>query len=309
MSAQKLRLGFVGIGVMGKSMCKHLINAGHSLSIYNRTVSKCEPLSALGAKIAASPKEIGANSDIVFSIVGYPHDVEDIILGANGILKGAQSGTIIVDMTTSEPSLAKKIYQEALKKKVYTLDAPVSGGDVGAANATLSIMVGGDQKVFDKVLPLFQVMGKNIKYMGPAGSGQHTKMVNQTLIASNMIGVCEGLLYAHQVGLNLEETIKAVGSGAAGSFSINTLGPRMIKGDFDPGFFVEHFIKDMGIALSEAKKMNLSLPGLALAHQLYIALQAQGHRRKGTQALILALETLSGKHDFAQLQKDRQSKL
>jgi len=194
---------------------------------------------------------------------------------------------------------------------VYTLDAPVSGGDVGARNATLSIMCGGDKKIFDKVKPLFEKMGKseNIKYMGPAGSGQHTKMVNQTLIASNMVGVCEGLLYAHQVGLDLEETIKAVGGGAAGSFSINVLGPRIIKGDFDPGFFVEHFIKDMGIALSEAKRMNIALPGLALANQLYIALQAQGNGRKGTQALILALETLSGKNHFAQLQKNRESKL
>jgi len=282
------------------------------MAVYNRTISKCDSLQQLGATVASSPRHVAEHADIIFTIVGYPQDVQSTILDADtGILSGCtpSSNQVIVDMTTSQPSLAKSIAEQCQSRNVACLDAPVSGGDIGAKNAALSIMVGGDSATFQRVLPLFEIMGKNIKHMGEAaGSGQHTKMVNQILIASNMIGVCEGLLYAYRVGLDLEETIKAIGSGAAGSFSINVLGPRIVSGDLDPGFFVEHFIKDMGIALDEAKKMNLSLPGLSLAHQLYIALQSQGHAKKGTQALILALESLSGYSDFAKMEQRRSNK-
>jgi 3-hydroxyisobutyrate dehydrogenase len=200
---------------------------------------------------------------------------------------------VLVDMTTSEPSLAREIYEKALGKGVASVDAPVSGGDAGARNAALSIMVGGDAEVVEAVRPLLECLGKTVVHQGPAGAGQHTKMVNQILIASYMVGVCEALLYAYKAGLDVETVLKSVGGGAAASWSLNNLGPRINKRDFEPGFFVEHFIKDMGIALDEAKKMNLSLPGLALAHQLYLAVQAQGYGRKGTQALMLALESLS----------------
>eukprot|EP01084_Bolivina_argentea_P147102 257416_1 len=294
---------------MGQHMCSHLINAGYSMTVFNRTLSKCEPLKKLGASIATSPRQVAENSDIIFSIVGYPQDVKTTILDeTNGVISGTSpdKNQIIVDMTTSEPSLAKEIAQQCSLSNVSCLDAPVSGGDVGAKNATLSVMVGGSMETFNRVLPLFEVMGNNIKHLGEeAGSGQHTKMVNQILIASNMVGVCEGLLYAYRVGLDLNETIKAIGSGAAGSFSINVLGPRIVNGDLDPGFFVEHFIKDMGIALDEAKKMNIALPGLSLAHQMYIALQSQGNGKKGTQALILALESLSGYDDFRKMEQNR----
>jgi len=276
------------------------------MTVFNRTLSKCDPLAQLGATVASSPREVAQQSDIIFSIVGFPKDVRSTILDEpDGALHGCSPGAVIVDMTTSSPDLARDIASRSTASNVTCLDAPVSGGDVGAKNGTLSIMVGGDTATFERVLPLFDLMG-TAKHMGKeAGCGQHTKMTNQILIANNMVGVCEGLLYAHRVGLDLEETIKAVGSGAAGSFSINVLGPRIVNGDLDPGFFVEHFIKDMGIALDEAKRMNIALPGLSLAHQMYVALQSQGHGRKGTQALVLALETLSGSADFAQMEQDR----
>jgi 3-hydroxyisobutyrate dehydrogenase len=256
--------------------------------------SKVEDLVAKGAKAAATPAEVAANSDIVFTMVGYPSDVRDVILGPSGVLASLREGGIVVDMTTSEPSLAVEIDAAAKAKGVGSLDAPVSGGDIGAREARLSIMCGGSAATFASVLPLFQVMGKNIKLLGGPGCGQHTKMVNQILIATNMIGVCEGLLYAYQAGLNPEEVIEAVGAGAAGSWSVNNLGPRIVKGNFEPGFFVEHFIKDLGIALAEATRMKLDLPGLALGHRLYLELQAQGGARKGTQALFLALQKLNG---------------
>eukprot|EP01083_Nonionella_stella_P021967 60758_1 len=309
-SPSNTKLGFIGTGVMGRHMCSHLINAGYSMTVFNRTLSKCEPLKSIGASIAHSPHEVAQQSDIIFTMVGYPHDVESTILDPQqGVLSGCSSEKehIIVDMTTSEPSLAQTIADQCLSSKhVSCLDAPVSGGDVGAKNATLAIMVGGERSTYDRVLPLFEIMGNNIKYLGGSGSGQHTKMVNQILISSNMVGVCEGLLYAYRVGLNLEETIQAIGTGAAGSFSLNVLGPRIVSGDLDPGFFVEHFIKDMGIALDEAKKMNISLPGLALTHQMYVALKSKGHGKKGTQALILALESLSGYDGFATMEQNRQ---
>lgn len=279
---------------MGKSMAGHVQTAGHELYVFNRTKSKAQQLLENGAQWCGSPPEVAKNAEIVFTIVGFPKDVEETYLGERGVLSIDGPCRIVVDMTTSEPGLAKTIAQAASKKGISSLDAPVSGGDIGARNATLAIMVGGDKKAFDEVLPLFELMGKNIAYMGEAGAGQHTKMCNQTLIAGTMIGVCESLLYASKVGLDQQAVIDIIGQGAASSWSINNLGPRIVKGNYDPGFFVEHFIKDMGIALKEAAAVNLSLPGLALVHQLYVALQAQGHGRAGTQALMLALKTLNG---------------
>ncbi len=290
----KTRLGWIGTGVMGRSMAAHLIDAGFSMTVYSRTRAKAESLLDKGAAWADSPASVAEASDVVFAIVGFPQDVREVFLGEAGALQGSSPGTILVDMTTSQPSLAVEIYQRAKERDVASVDAPVSGGDVGAREARLSIMIGGDREVVEALQPCWQAMGKTIVYQGGPGSGQHTKMVNQTLIATNMIGVCEALLYAYRAGLNLETVMQSVASGAAGSWSLSNLGPRIIANNFDPGFFVEHFIKDMGIALQEAHQMNLSLPGLALAHELYMALKAQGHGRDGTHALQLALARLSG---------------
>ena len=288
------RVGWIGLGVMGASMCGHLIKAGFSATVFSRTKSKAQPVLDLGAAWADSPKQVAEQSDIIFSIVGFPSDVREVLLGNEGALAGCSDGNVLVDMTTSEPSLAVEIAAAAETKGVHSVDAPVSGGDVGAKEARLSIMIGGDKQVVDALQPCWDAMGKTIVYQGPAGSGQHTKMVNQTLIATNMIGVCEALLYAHQAGLDLPTVMQSVSSGAAGSWALSNLGPRIIDNNFDPGFFVEHFIKDMGIALSEANRMGLALPGLALGKQLYEALKAQGHGRDGTHALQLALASLSG---------------
>ncbi|CAI5714329.1 unnamed protein product [Hyaloperonospora brassicae] len=293
--AVKPRVGWIGTGVMGASMVGHILKHGYDVTVFNRTPAKCKDLVKEGAQVASSPAEVAKVSDIVFGIVGYPSDVRKVFLDPEqGVLSSIKAGGVIVDMTTSEPSLAKEIYETAKQKGVSSLDAPVSGGDVGAREATLSIMVGGDTATVESTRPLFQLMGKNICHMGGAGAGQHTKMVNQILIATNMIGVVEGLLYAHKSGLDAEKVIRAVSAGAAGSWSVSNLGPRIAKRNFDPGFFVEHFVKDMGIALKEAASMNLALPGLALANQLYVAVKAQGHGRLGTHALMLALEQLNG---------------
>jgi 3-hydroxyisobutyrate dehydrogenase len=281
----KMKIGWVGTGVMGKSMCNHLIDAGYDVSVYNRTKEKALDLINKGAKWYSSSMEVAQNSDIIFTIVGFPKDVEEVYLGSQGILKSIKEGSIIVDMTTSEPSLAQKIYEEAKKYGVSAMDAPVSGGDVGAKEGTLAIMVGGDRDIYDEILPLFQLMGKNIAYMGGAGAGQHTKMSNQILIASTMIGVVESLIYAYKAGNDLDDVINVIGKGAAGCWSINNLGPRIVKKNYDPGFFIKHFIKDMGIALKEAKIMSLSLPGLALAYQFYIAAEALGLEDLGTHGL------------------------
>ncbi|MGE3819332.1 MAG: NAD(P)-dependent oxidoreductase [Isosphaeraceae bacterium] len=287
------RIGWIGTGVMGVSMCGHLMAAGYETTVFNRTASRTKPLADRGAKVAGSPKEVAQASDVIFSIVGYPADVRDVTLGADGSLAGARPGAVLVDMTTSEPALAVEIFEAAKAKGVASVDAPVSGGDVGAKEARLSIMIGGEAQTVQSLMPLFETMGKTIVHQGAAGAGQHTKMVNQILIATNMIGVCEALLYGHKAGLDLETVLQSVGSGAAGSWSLNNLGPRMMAGNFEPGFYVEHFLKDMGIALSEAKRLGLALPGLALAEQLYRAVRAQGLGRKGTQALMLALASLS----------------
>ncbi len=292
--AGKTRIGWIGTGVMGSSMCGHLIDAGFEATVFSRTREKAEPLVEKGAAWAATPRAVAERSDVVFSIVGFPSDVREVILGDDGVLAGSSEGSVIVDMTTSEPSLAVEIAGAAKESGVHAIDAPVSGGDIGAKGGTLSIMIGGDAEVVEALAPCWEAMGKTVVHQGGAGAGQHTKMVNQTLIATNMIGVCEALLYAHRAGLDLPTVLQSVGSGAAGSWSLSNLGPRIMDNHFDPGFFVEHFIKDMGIALDEAKRMNLALPGLALAHQLYLALQAQGHGRDGTHALQLALASMSG---------------
>jgi 3-hydroxyisobutyrate dehydrogenase len=289
----KTRIGWIGTGVMGRSMCGHLIAAGYSATVFNRTSDKAAPLIGKGAKLAASPQEVAQASDVVFTIVGYPRDVREVTLGERGTLAGARPGTVLVDMTTSEPALAIEIARSARANGVHAIDAPVSGGDVGAREARLSIMIGGDKDVVDALRPLFETMGKTIVHQGPAGAGQHTKMVNQVLIASNMIGVCEALLYGFKAGLDLDVVLQSVSTGAAGSWSLSNLGPRIITNNFEPGFFVEHFLKDMGIALAEARRLQLSLPGLALAEQLYRAVEAQGYARKGTHALMLALSSLS----------------
>ena len=289
----KTRIGWIGTGVMGRSMCGHLIAAGYQATVFNRSAEKAKPLVEQGAKLAESPQAVALTSDVVFTIVGFPRDVREVTLGPHGTLASAKAGTVLVDMTTSDPSLAIEIDQAARGKKVHAVDAPVSGGDVGAKEARLSIMIGGEKDVVDALQPLFETMGKTIVYQGPAGAGQHTKVVNQVLIASNMIGVCEALLYAFKAGLDLNVVLQSVSSGAAGSWSLSNLGPRMIAGNFEPGFFVEHFLKDMGIALAESRRMKISLPGLALAEQLYRAVEAQGYGRKGTQALMLALAHLA----------------
>jgi 3-hydroxyisobutyrate dehydrogenase len=288
------RVGWIGTGVMGSSMCGHLLAAGFSVAVFNRTRQKAEGLLAQGAVWADSPQAVAERSDVIFSIVGYPRDVEGALLGPYGVLAGCKPGNVIVDMSTSEPALAREIARQAATKRVASLDAPVSGGDIGAREARLSIMIGGDREAAEALQPCWEVMGKTIVYQGGPGAGQHTKMVNQVLIASNMVGVCEALLYGYRAGLDLPTVLKSVSSGAAGSWSLSNLAPRIIDNRFEPGFFVEHFIKDMGIALDEAKRMGLSLPGLALAHQLYLALQAQGHAKDGTHALELALAALSG---------------
>jgi len=287
------KVGWIGTGVMGRWMCQHLMTKGFSTTVFNRSKEKTQPLAELGAKVVDSPRAVAEQSDITFAIVGFPSDVRECFLGSNGALAGSKPGAILVDMTTSEPSLAVEIADAARKKGVYALDAPVSGGDVGAKNAALSIMIGGDADVVDAVKPLFECLGKTIVHQGGPGLGQHTKMVNQILISSNMVAVCEGLLYGYKAGLEMEKVFQSVSVGAAGSKALEVLGPRILARNFEPGFFVEHFIKDMGIALEEAKRMNLSMPGLALANQLFLALKAQGYGRKGTQALMLALEHLS----------------
>ncbi|MCP5520371.1 MAG: NAD(P)-dependent oxidoreductase [Verrucomicrobiales bacterium] len=287
------RLGWIGTGVMGAPMAGHLLKQGWALTVSSRTRSKAEPLLAAGARWAGSPAEVAAQSDIVFSMVGFPEDVASVYFGPDGLLAQATSGSILVDLTTTRPALACEIARVALDKGIHTIDAPVSGGDVGARNATLTIMVGGDEAAVETVTPLLGILGKNIVHQGPAGAGQHAKMCNQITIAGTMIGVCESLIYGHRAGLDLETLLRAISGGAAGCWTLTNLAPRIIARNFDPGFYVEHFIKDMQIALEEAARMNLALPGLALVHQLYQAVAAQGHGRKGTHALMLALERIS----------------
>jgi len=293
-SPASTRLGWIGTGVMGSSMCLHLLEAGYGVSVFSRTRSKADGLLDAGATWATLPGDVAQGSDIVFTMLGFPADVRDVTLGPHGVVASAPEGAIVVDMSTSDPALAVEIADAGERRGVHSLDAPVSGGDIGAQNAALSIMVGGPVDVVRAVTPCFEKMGTTIVRQGDHGAGQHTKMMNQILIASGMVGVCEALLYAYRAGLDLETVLTSVSGGAAGSWSLTNLAPRAIAGNMAPGFLVDHFVKDMGIALSEASRMRLSLPGLALAHQLYVALQAQGGGQNGTQSLVRALGALSG---------------
>ena len=290
---KKISIGWIGSGVMGHAMCGHLLDAGHRVFLYNRTRGKATDLIDRGARWCPTPKAVAEAAEVIFSIVGYPRDVEEVILGVEGVLAGAKKDAVIVDMTTSSPALANTIYQQARDKAVAALDAPVSGGDVGAREAALAIMVGGDPAAFKRILPLFELMGGHIAHMGGPGAGQHTKMCNQILIAGTMIGVVESLLYAHRAGMDRDAVIDVIGKGAASSWAINHVGRRITAGNFDPGFYVKHFVKDMGIALEEARRMNLSLPGLALVNQFYVAAMAQGGENLGTQALYRVLDRLN----------------
>jgi 3-hydroxyisobutyrate dehydrogenase len=282
-------IGFIGTGVMGKSMAGHLMKAGHPLYVYTRTKEKADELIEKGAKWASSPAEIAQNADVIITIVGYPSDVEHVYLSDEGLVANAKPGSYLIDMTTSSPQLAQKITAAAAEKDLHALDAPVSGGDIGAKEARLSIMVGGDQKAFNELKPIFSLMGSNVVYQGKAGSGQHTKMCNQIAIASGMIGVCEAILYAEKAGLDPETVLKSIESGAAGSWSLSNLAPRMLKGDFAPGFYVKHFIKDMTIALNSAEEMGLVTPGLSLTKKLYEELAEMGEENSGTHALYKRL--------------------
>ncbi len=288
--AESQQIGWIGTGVMGASMCGHLISAGHRVTVFSRTKERAQPLVDRGAAWATSPREAAADADLVFSMVGFPNDVREVYLGDAGVLQGVRPGAIAVDMTSTSPSLAKEIYEAAKLKGVATVDAPVSGGDVGARNATLSIMVGGDAVAIERVMPVLQQLGKTIVHQGPAGAGQHAKLCNQIVVAGTMIGVCESLFYGRKAGLDLETMLQSIRGGAAACWTLDNLAPRILKRNFDPGFFVDHFVKDMGLALDEARRMNISLPGLALVHRIYERVQQLGHGRKGTHALMLALE-------------------
>ncbi|MFM8552960.1 MAG: NAD(P)-dependent oxidoreductase [Nitrospiraceae bacterium] len=286
-------IGWIGTGLMGAPMCGHLLTQGHKVRVHTRTLAKASPLFDRGAVWSVSPKQVVEQSDIVFTMVGFPEEVRQVYWGQTGLLAGLRSGVILVDMTTTSPSLAEEIYSAARAKGAQAVDAPVSGGDVGARNATLSIMVGGEAAVVEQLRPLLAMLGKTVVHQGGPGAGQHAKLANQIVIAGTMIGVCESLLYGYKAGLDVETLLKSIAGGAAACRTLDVLAPRMVRRDFAPGFFVDHFVKDMGIALDEAKRMGLVLPGLSLVHQLYIAVQAQGHGKQGTQALLLALERLS----------------
>ena len=292
MESNKLKIGWIGTGVMGKSMCKHLLTAGYELLVYSRTMSKTEELKELGA-IQSDVLSISQQCDVVFLMLGYPKDVEDIVLGENGIINTMKQGAYLVDHTTSSPELAKAIYNECNDRGIYSYDAPVSGGDIGAKNGKLVVMVGGSKEQFSSVENIMKCYSSKISLLGSAGFGQNTKMCNQIMISGAMISVCEALLYGYKANLDLAATIELLGGGAASSFSLNTYGPRILKRDFEPGFFVEHFVKDMGIALEECKKMGIKLQGLELAYSLYNIMINEGWNKKGTQGLYLAIEKLN----------------
>ncbi|MDW7615383.1 NAD(P)-dependent oxidoreductase [Peribacillus simplex] len=279
-------IGFIGLGVMGKSMAVNLLKAGFEVFVYTRTKEKASELLSQGAKWASSSKEIAQLANVIISMVGYPSDVEEIYFGENGLIENGKKGTHLIDMTTSTPSLAMRISEEAKKRGMQSLDAPVSGGDIGARDAKLTIMVGGDSEAFEAVRPIFDIIGSNVVHQGPAGSGQHTKMCNQIAIASNMIGVTEAISYAKKAGLDPDRVLRSISSGSAGSWSLSNLVPRMVKGDFEPGFYIKHFIKDMKIALDEAERMGMEAPGLSLSKSLYEGLAEAGEENSGTQALF-----------------------
>lgn len=282
----KQKIGFIGVGVMGASIVKHLLKDGYEVNVYNRTKSKADEVVSLGAIWQDTPKAVTIESDIVFTIVGYPKDVEEVYYSEDGIFAGATSEKILVDMTTSTPSLAQKIFATGRERKIEVLDAPVSGGDLGAKNGTLTIMVGGTKEAYQFVEPIFNVFSGKVKLQGAAGSGQHTKMANQIMIAGTMVGMSELLVYANAAGLELESVLDTVGGGSAQNWSLTNYAPRILREDFTAGFFVKHFVKDLKIALAEAEKMDIQLPGTSLAKELYEKLENQGHGNDGTQALI-----------------------
>jgi 3-hydroxyisobutyrate dehydrogenase len=290
------KIGWIGTGVMGSSMCGHLLTAGYRVTVHSRTRSKAQPLLDHGAQWAENPRTVAAQSDVLFTMVGFPQDVRLVYFGADGVFSGTGAGAILIDMTTTQPSLSREIAAAASAKNLSALDAPVSGGDVGAKSAALSIMVGGDTISVQAVMPLFELLGKKIVYQGGPGSGQQAKLCNQIVIAGTMIGVCESLLYGYKAGLDLNRMLDSIRGGAAACWTLDNLAPRILQRDFDPGFSVEHFIKDIGIVQEEAKRMGVVLPGLTLVHQLYQTVQTLGHGRSGTHALILALEELSQVH-------------
>ncbi len=285
------RIGFMGLGIMGAPMAGHLQAAGHPLTIANRSRGpRVQALLDAGARWADSPAALAAESDIVITILGFPQDVEQVWLGADGLLAGARPGTVLVDMTTSSPRLAMRLAEDAAQKGCAALDAPVSGGEPGARNAALSIMAGGEADAFARALPVFQRMGKAIRHMGGPGKGQHTKMANQITIASTVMGVAEGLSYARRAGLDGEAVVAALAPGAAGSFQLTSLGPKMLAGDFAPGFMVKHFLKDLGIAVAEAEAMGLALPGLGQARRLFERVAEELGGEAGTQAVFSAYQ-------------------
>ena len=281
---------------MGAAMAGHLLAQGHALTTFSRTRSKAKDLLQRGARWADSPARVADASDVVFTMVGFPRDVSDVYLGEEGLVHQARTGMVFVDMTTAPPSLAVTVAEAVKARGAQFLDAPVSGGDVGARNASLSIMVGGATGVVEAVRPLFECLGRTIVHQGKVGAGQHAKLCNQITIAGTMIGVCESLLYGYRAGLDLETMLQSIKGGAAACWALDNLAPRILARNFDPGFFVEHFVKDMGMALEESRRMGLVLPGLSLVHQLYLAVQAHGHGRSGTHALMVALEKLSNVH-------------
>ena len=287
------KIGWIGTGLMGNPMAKHLVNAGYKLNVNNRTRQKAEEVIGVGATWYDTPADIAANSEVIVTIIGFPKDVEECYFGEQGIFKKIRKGTILIDMTTTQPSLAIRIAEEAEKVGAAFIDAPVSGGQVGAINASLSIMIGGKKEVVDQAMPLFEVLGKNMVYQGKAGAGQHTKMCNQITIAGTMIGVCEGLIYGVKAGLDLNTMLESITKGSAACWTLDVLAPKIVKGDYSPGFSVDNFVKDLTIGLEEAEAMKLSLPGLALVKQLYVSIQAMGRGSSGTTALYLALKKLA----------------
>ena len=287
------KIGWIGTGLMGNPMAKHLINAGYKLNVFNRSRLKAETLTELGATWFDTPADIAANSEVIITMIGFPKDVEEVYFGEQGILEKVKPGTILIDMTTTRPSLAIKISEEAAKAGADFIDAPVSGGQVGAINGTLSIMTGGEKEVVDSLIPLFEVFGRNVIYQGKAGAGQHTKMCNQITIAGTMIGVCEGLIYGAKAGLDLNVMLASISKGAAACWTLDVLAPKIVNGDYSPGFSVDNFVKDLGIALEEAEAMRLSLPGLALVKQLYMSILAMGNGALGTQSLYIVLRKLA----------------
>ena len=283
-----MRIGFIGVGVMGNGMVKNLLSHGYEVSAYTRTRAKALEALEAGAEWRESAADCVRDADAVITMVGFPPDVEEVYFGERGILANARPGTLVIDMTTTSPRLAQRIYTEAADRGLSALDAPVSGGDTGARAGTLAIMVGGDREAFERAVPIFEAMGKSIRYMGAAGSGQHTKMANQIAIAGTLAGVCEAIAYARAAGLDVDEVISTISGGAASSWQLANNGPKSAHGDFAPGFFIKHFIKDMTLADGEARARDLPMPVLEKVLAMFRALEAQGYGDEGTQALIRA---------------------